>query len=374
MRNESGRPCLLPWFTPPCPLPVGFRPFTVFLLHPSLDRAFLRQPDVRSAPGRGGGNAAPAGLPGAGRRVDLPRRARRLAAARARAGRAGGAAAVVGGGPAGTAGQHPARRRGHQRAAGQGKPDVAQRVAARRCAHGPLRDYRGRQHAPARTARRGAARRAEGATGAGPQHRPGPDPPAPGAGCRQPRWRPRRPDGDRCGRPDGPDHRSEAAVFDRAAADRSGPRGAGDGGAQQRAPGGLRARAQRSAGTGRHPAQCRRQGRRPHRQFRAGRAFPRRLPGRHRRSAASGRKPCVLDRRRGPGRATRPRPRVPRLPRLPADEAASAPATGVAGQAAVGEGAAKPAAVAPAATTAPARVPAPASAGPAAAPAQEPRR
>lgn len=61
-------------------------------------------------------------------------------------------------------------------------------------------------------------------------------------------------------------------------------------------------------------------------------------------------------------------------PRLPADEAASAPATGVAGQAAVGEGAAKPAAVAPAATTAPARVPAPASAGPAAAPAQEPRR
>src|SRR5690606_24876211 len=84
---------------------------------------------------------------------------------------------------------------------------------------------------------------------------------------------------------------------------------AGDRRPQRRAPGGLRQGPQRSPATGQHPAVQRRAGRRRGDHLGTGRAFPRRLPGRHGHRAASRRQPCLPGRRRRAGGTARPRPR-----------------------------------------------------------------
>ncbi len=258
---------------------------------PALARASLRRSSRHCPPGRSRQHAAPAGVPGPGGGADRARRAGRLAEAGAQPDQPAGAAAVGLGRAARPGRLAGAGARRQPCAAGQGKPCAAQRTADRQGAPDPAADGSAGQRAAARAAGGGRTPRPGRAAGADPGHRPGPDPAAPGAGCRRPRRRARRPGGDRRRRADGPGDRGDPAAFHRAAADRSGPCGAGDGGAQRRAPDRLRPR--RHPGAARRAAQRRGRGRRRDRHLRPGRALPGRLPGRHRGDAAPGRHPCL---------------------------------------------------------------------------------
>src|SRR5690606_35202098 len=177
---------------------------------------------------------------------------------------------------------------------------------------------RRRERAIARAAGQRRTRPAGRAAGLAARRRPGSDPPARAAGRRQPRRGGGRPGGDRRRRPDGagggdhPDHRQ------RAAADRPGPRGAGGGRAQRRAPDGLRHRPQRRAAAGRRAAVRRRARGRPAVDLGPGRALPGRVRGGHGGRAAAGRQPRLPGGRSGAGGAAGPRPRRAAAARLPA--------------------------------------------------------